>query len=171
MPILRIAGGAARPDSGGLRRRSWGAGEVGDHRRVTRSRVGVWSVAAGAAIAALASAGLVYQTRATAQDRRRLSPPGRLVDAGGHQLHLFITGEDRDGPTVLLEAGGMATAAMWALIQPGIAAFARVVSYDRAGLGWSEPGPAPRDALTIARKRWGCCVWPTGCCRGWPGWG
>lgn len=129
-----------------------GGGRMGDHRKATRSRVGVWSVAAGAAIAWVAWAGLVYQTWATGQDRRRLSPPGRLVDAGGHKLHLVIAGEDRGGPTVVLEAGGMATAAMWALIQPGIAEFARVVSYDRAGLGWSESGPAPRDARTIARE-------------------
>ena len=74
------------------------------------------------------------------------------MDAGGHKLHLLIMGEERGGPTVVLEAGGMATSPQWALIQPGIADFARVVSYDRAGLGWSEPGPKPRDARTIARE-------------------
>ena len=46
----------------------------------------------------------------------------------------------------------MATSPQWALIQPGIADFAKVVSYDRAGLGWSEQGPRPRDARTIARE-------------------
>ncbi len=46
----------------------------------------------------------------------------------------------------------MATSPQWALIQPGIAEFARVVSYDRAGLGWSEPGPTPRDSRTIASE-------------------
>ncbi|MBK8460959.1 MAG: alpha/beta hydrolase [Micropruina sp.] len=122
------------------------------HRSATRSRAGVRSVAAAAVMVAVAGAGLAYQSVATAQERRRLSAPGRLVDAGGHELHLLITGEDQGGPTVVLEAGGMATAPMWALIQPGIAEFARVVSYDRAGLGWSEPGPTPRDARTIARE-------------------
>ena len=104
------------------------------------------------AILAVACAGLVFQVLATARDRARLSPPGRMVDAGGHRLHLLITGLERGQPTVVLEAGGMATSPQWALIQPGVAEFASVVSYDRAGLGWSERGPQPRDARTIARE-------------------
>ncbi len=125
---------------------------MAQHRNAERSRLGVSALAAGAALAAALGGGLAYQLTATAQDRRRLSPPGRLVDAGGHRLHLLIMGEEHHGPTVVLEAGGMATSPQWALIQPGIADFARVVSYDRAGLGWSEPGPTPRDALTIAHE-------------------
>lgn len=116
-----------------------------------RSRVGLRSLAACVGAAAVCGA-VVFQHWATARDRRRLSPPGRLVDAGGHRLHLLIAGDERGGPTVVLEAGGMATSPMWALIQPGIAEFAQVVSYDRAGMGWSEPGPRPRDARAIARE-------------------
>ena len=101
---------------------------------------------------ALAATGAAYQAAATAKDRRRYSPPGRLVDAGGHKLHLHVMGENEEGPTVVLETGGQSTSPQWARIQPGIAPFARVVSYDRAGLGWSEPGPKPRDARTIARE-------------------
>ncbi len=116
-----------------------------------RSAVRARAVTVGT-ILAVACAGLVFQVLATARDRARLSPPGRLVDVGGHKLHLLITGDERGGPTVVLEAGGMATSPQWALIQPGIADFAKVVSYDRAGLGWSEQGPRPRDARTIARE-------------------
>jgi pimeloyl-ACP methyl ester carboxylesterase len=107
-------------------------------------------VAVRGVLAAAVCGGLAYQRWATARDRRRLTPPGRLVDAGGHKLHLLIMGEERGGLMVVLEAGGMATSPQWALIQPGIADSARVVSYDRAGLGWSQRGPAPRDARTIA---------------------
>lgn len=109
-------------------------------------------IAAGASIATVAATGWAYQVRASARDRRRLAPPGRLVDAGGHRLHINVTGADHGGPTVVLEAGGMATSPMWALIQPAVADFARVVSYDRAGLGWSETGPRPRDARSVARE-------------------
>lgn len=70
-----------------------------------------------------------------------------LVDAGGRRLHLNVMGEDKDGPTVILEAGGMSS--QWAWIQPEIAEFARVVSYDRAGLGWSEQ---PHDARHISQQ-------------------
>ena len=105
-------------------------------------------------LSGLAVAGAAYGPVATARDRRRFPPPGRMVDAGGHRLHLNVMGEDKGGggPTVVLETGGQSTSPQWALIQPGIAEFARVISYDRAGLGWSEPGPKPRDARTIARE-------------------
>jgi pimeloyl-ACP methyl ester carboxylesterase len=67
-------------------------------------------------------------------------PPGRLVDVGGRKLHLLCTGQGT--PTVVLQAGGGAYAIDWALVQPKLAATTRVCAYDRAGLGWSDPGPA-----------------------------
>ena len=72
-------------------------------------------------------------------------PPGKLVDVGGWRLHLNCTGEARASqPTVILEAGAGDFSVEWALVQPGVASFARVCSYDRAGDGWSELGPHPR---------------------------
>jgi pimeloyl-ACP methyl ester carboxylesterase len=67
-------------------------------------------------------------------------PLGRLVDIGGRKLHLDCTG--KGSPTVILMAGGGAFSIDWALVQPKIAESTRVCSYDRAGLGWSDPGPA-----------------------------
>jgi pimeloyl-ACP methyl ester carboxylesterase len=67
-------------------------------------------------------------------------PPGRMVDVGGRELHLYCTG--RGSPTVILMAGGGAYSIDWALVQPKIAEKTRVCSYDRAGLGWSDPGSA-----------------------------
>jgi pimeloyl-ACP methyl ester carboxylesterase len=66
-------------------------------------------------------------------------PPGRLVDIGPRMLHLYCTGKGT--PTVVLIAGGGAFAIDWALVQPKVAERTRVCSYDRAGLGWSGPGP------------------------------
>lgn len=72
-------------------------------------------------------------------------PPGRLVDIGGWRLHLNCTGEQSPGkPTVVLEGGAGDFSVEWSLVQPGVARFARVCSYDRAGDGWSELGPYPR---------------------------
>lgn len=72
-------------------------------------------------------------------------PPGKLIDAGGWRLHLNCTGEARASqPTVILEAGSGDFSVEWSLVQPGVAKFARVCSYDRAGDGWSELGPHPR---------------------------
>jgi len=71
--------------------------------------------------------------------------PGKLVDVGGWRLHLNCTGDARPSqPTVILEAGKGDFSVEWSLVQPGVAKFARVCSYDRAGDGWSDLGPHPR---------------------------
>ena len=67
-------------------------------------------------------------------------PSGRMVDIGGRKLYLNCEG--KGSPTVILMAGGGAFSIDWALVQPKIADSTRVCSYDRAGLGWSDPGPA-----------------------------
>jgi pimeloyl-ACP methyl ester carboxylesterase len=77
-------------------------------------------------------------------------PPGKLVDVGGWRLHLNCTGEARASqPTVILEAGVGDFSVEWSLVQPGVAQFARVCSYDRAGDGWSDLGPHPRTLRQI----------------------
>ncbi len=67
-------------------------------------------------------------------------PPGRLIDIGRRKLHMYCTGNG--SPTVILIAGGGGFSIDWALVQPQVAVSTRVCSYDRAGLGWSDPGPS-----------------------------
>jgi pimeloyl-ACP methyl ester carboxylesterase len=77
--------------------------------------------------------------------------PGKLVDIGGWRLHLDCTGErTATQPTVILEAGIGDFSVEWSLVQPKVAAFARVCSYDRAGDGWSDVGPHPRTLRQIS---------------------
>lgn len=74
-----------------------------------------------------------------------VTAPGRLVDVGGWRLHLNCTGEARASqPLVVLESGVGDFSVEWSLVQPMVARFARVCSYDRAGDGWSDVGPHPR---------------------------
>jgi pimeloyl-ACP methyl ester carboxylesterase len=44
----------------------------------------------------------------------------------------------------VLEAGGGGFSLDWGFVQPEVARFTRVCSYDRAGTAWSDPGPTPR---------------------------
>jgi pimeloyl-ACP methyl ester carboxylesterase len=92
---------------------------------------------------------VVSSTRALTE--KTYPPPGRLIDIGGWRLHLNCTGSPvRRRPTVVLEAGAGDFSIDWALVQPGVARFARVCSYDRAGAGWSDLGPRPRTWRQIA---------------------
>jgi pimeloyl-ACP methyl ester carboxylesterase len=72
------------------------------------------------------------------------------VDAGGHRLHMVLQG--RSGPTVVLESGLGQGREVWVKVLSEVANFTRVVAYDRAGLGQSEPGPKPRTAQQIATE-------------------
>ena len=99
-------------------------------------------------LVALAVIGAIYQTFGTEIYRRIYPPPGELVDVGGHRLHINCVGEG--SPTVILESGLGAGSVDWANIQPEVADTTRVCAYDRAGTGWSEPGPGPGDPQQIA---------------------
>ena len=72
------------------------------------------------------------------------------VDVGGHSLNLLIGGQG--SPAVVFEGGFGAGIASWSTVQKEVAAFAKTVSYDRAGLGQSELGPKPRSAKQIATE-------------------
>ena len=92
--------------------------------------------------------GVVYQKLGTRRDWRVHPPPGKLIDLGTHRLHIREAGSA--GPTVVLEAGLMSTVLSWSALQDELARKFRVVSYDKAGLGWSDQGPMPRTADRIA---------------------
>jgi pimeloyl-ACP methyl ester carboxylesterase len=91
--------------------------------------------------------GMVYQRLGTRHDGKVYPPPGRLVDLGSHRLHLLESGSG--SPTIVMEAGLMSTVLSWNDLQRELAGSYRVVSYDRAGLGWSDLGPMPRTADRI----------------------
>jgi pimeloyl-ACP methyl ester carboxylesterase len=104
-------------------------------------------------IITLAAIGATYQVIATQIDLRAYPAPGQMVDVGGYQMHLYCTGTNVGGSTtVVLETGEGSTSAAWALVQPEAAKATRVCSYDRAGMGWSDPSPEPRDAQHIAQE-------------------
>jgi pimeloyl-ACP methyl ester carboxylesterase len=101
-------------------------------------------------IVVTALTGATYQWLATRKDLAATPPPGRLVDIGGYRLHLWCTGDG--APAVILDTGLGGTSADWGFVQPDVARFTRVCSYDRAGMGYSDPGPSPRTARRIASE-------------------
>jgi pimeloyl-ACP methyl ester carboxylesterase len=122
-----------------------------------RSRLWKWTKRVLAGIAGLVLflllAGVVYQFVATKIDEYRYPAPGEMVDVGGYNMHLYCTGEEGAGaPTVVMDIGAGGIGLDWQLVQPEVAKFARVCTYDRAGTGWSEPGPQPRTSQQIVEE-------------------
>lgn len=77
--------------------------------------------------------------------------PGQLVSAAdGARLNLYCMGSG--SPTVVFDSGWGDWAPAWSKVQPQIAKWTRACSYDRAGTGFSEPGPMPRTSVRIAKE-------------------
>jgi pimeloyl-ACP methyl ester carboxylesterase len=70
------------------------------------------------------------------------SPQGLVKIGRRRRLNVHITGEG--SPTVILSAGGGCTTLHWGRVQPLLARTNRVFAFDRAGMGFSDPGPLPR---------------------------
>lgn len=101
-------------------------------------------------ILGLALAGAVYESLAEAADAKAYPPPGQLVDVGGYRLHINCTGTG--SPAVVIDAGLGDWSTTWGGVQEEVAKMTRVCTYDRAGLGWSEAGPLPRDSAQFAEE-------------------
>ncbi len=76
--------------------------------------------------------------------------PGTFIWVGSHRLHLNCVG--RGSPTVIFDSGLGGSSLDWVRVQPLVASFTRACSYDRAGYGWSDPGPPPRDSANISSE-------------------
>jgi len=70
------------------------------------------------------------------------TPPGKLVDLGGHKLHVNCTG--KGSPTGVVENGLGDFSFDWSLVQAQVSSLTRICTYERAGYAWSDPGPKPR---------------------------
>lgn len=108
------------------------------------------SSALGGLVVAGIVAGAVYQWFSTKQDMARHPAPGDLVEIGDHRLHIWCSGVG--DPTVVFESGLGGSSVDWGVVQPSVARFTRACAYDRAGLGYSDPGPSPRTSERIVRE-------------------
>lgn len=97
-----------------------------------------------------AAAGFIFQKSQEAGDRERYPPPGKLFDVQGTKMHIHCTGEG--SPTVVFEMGLSETSSYWTDIHDKIAATTRVCSYDRVGLGYSEPVGRPIPSQEVASR-------------------
>src|ERR1700722_18216114 len=104
----------------------------------------VLSLVALVAVALTASSGFI----AVALYFFRHPPPGQIYLVNGHRMRIDCTGSG--SPTIVLGAGLGKAGLIWGGVQPVLAKTTRVCSYDRAGFGWSDALPPPRDANHIA---------------------
>ncbi len=99
-------------------------------------------------VIALLVAGMIYEWVGEGRDRKRYPQIGRSVDIGGRTLNIYCSGEG--APAVIFEGAGHTAGYSWIAMQAEAAKFTRACWYDRAGYGWSDPGPSPRTFKNVA---------------------
>lgn len=117
---------------------------------MTSGRIRRALLRAAAVVVFVILAGATYQGAATALERRQYPHPGRMIDIGDRQLHIYCLGDG--SPTVVLEAPAAGMSAAWGWVQPAVAQTTRACTYDRAGLGWSEAGDRPYDPGAVPEQ-------------------
>lgn len=108
-----------------------------------------WTGAALLAVAAVGAAGSLWHLLHMARVRARHPVPGRLVDVGGHRVHVLAEGDALGRPPVVWLPGGHAAGFALHHLHRALYSEARSILIDRPGSGWSDPGPFPR---TTARE-------------------
>jgi pimeloyl-ACP methyl ester carboxylesterase len=93
--------------------------------------------------------GIAYEQAGRLRDRKALQQVGTSVDIGGRALNIYCSGDG--SPTVIFEANWGSPGYSWLQVQREVARFTRACWYDRAGYGWSDPGPFPNHSDSISR--------------------
>jgi pimeloyl-ACP methyl ester carboxylesterase len=75
---------------------------------------------------------------------------GGLVDVGGYRLRIDCYGTG--SPTVVMDAGLEQPRITWGIVPSEVARFTRVCTFDRAGIGESDPAPGIRTSQQIVNE-------------------
>ena len=97
----------------------------------------------------LVASGFIYERVGEREDRARFPQAGRSFDVGGRSLNINCLGQGT--PTVIFEGNWGEPGYAWVPTQRKIAKLTRACWYDRAGYGWSDPGPFPHHSDSVAR--------------------
>ncbi|MHC6646751.1 alpha/beta hydrolase [Alteromonas sp. HB246098] len=103
-----------------------------------------------ASIVLLFMVGFVYQSYSSYVDSTSFNKHGEMIDVGGYSLYVEDSGTGK--VTVIFDAGMGDDSSVWNKVAEEVSQFSRVITYDRAGLGWSEKSPHERTSKTIVSE-------------------
>jgi pimeloyl-ACP methyl ester carboxylesterase len=103
-----------------------------------------------ATLIGLLGLGAAFQAISTFRFSYQFPPPGKIIDVDGCRLHYQVMGEGN--PTVVVVSGQGATSLDWQLVQTKVAKFTKILTYDRAGYGWSDLSTEPRTSVQIVNE-------------------
>jgi pimeloyl-ACP methyl ester carboxylesterase len=93
---------------------------------------------------------VLYGRVAAVSWERTPYPPGKLVHAADTKLYVRVEGKGT--PVVVIEPALGSPGAEWWHVQDELSKTTTVVTYDRAGYGWSRPGAYPRTSRQVVSE-------------------
>jgi pimeloyl-ACP methyl ester carboxylesterase len=109
----------------------------------------VWIRILAAAVLLPVLAALGYEAYASRRDAALIPQVGRSVDIGGRSLNISCAGQGT--PAVVFDSGHRSPGYIWIAVQRQVASSTTACWHDRAGRGWSDPGPDPSWSDAAAR--------------------
>ena len=95
--------------------------------------------------------GIAYEQICRSNSENKFHPDGEFVDLGDHNLHYLKSG--KGSPTVVFESGLDPGGHLpWFKVQNEISKYTTTISYDRAGVLWSERGNNPKTGQAMAEE-------------------
>jgi pimeloyl-ACP methyl ester carboxylesterase len=94
--------------------------------------------------------GFVYQSYKSYVDSSSFEKSGEMLDVGGYSLYVEDSGSGK--VNVIFDSGMGDELSVWNKVANKVSKFSRVITYDRAGLGWSEESPKKRDSKAIIEE-------------------
>ncbi len=92
----------------------------------------------------------ITETAFRHSDQSRYPAPGKVIDIGTHELHIWCQGQG--SPTIVLDAGAGTFSTSWRYVMETLAEHNQTCAFDRSGFGWSESGAGPYDGLQASRE-------------------
>jgi len=93
---------------------------------------------------------LSYASAVPANEYKPFHPPGKFINLGMHVMYIDCFGDK--SPTVLIDVGIADSSANWHKLAKSLSKDVRTCIYDRAGYGWSDPGPGTRTTAQIVHE-------------------
>lgn len=120
--------------------------------RVKRWRIVRFLGYAICALALLLTIGSIVAIVRITRANNAYPPPGKLVDVGGHRMHIWAEGDAKGGPTIIWIPGAHQQGLGLYHLHKAMRGETRSILFDRFGTGWSDVGQFPRSTAREAEE-------------------
>lgn len=96
--------------------------------------------------------GAGWQWRMVGKETSILLPKGQIFNVNNHDMNIYVTGSGKNTVVFVTGSGTPSSFTDFYKMQMELQQYARTVSFDKAGFGWSEKTDIPRTIDTLSKE-------------------